>query len=399
MDTKNREKNLSIMLLTVIYIAFIGLGIPDSLFGTAWPAIYTELDLRVSWANFVTVLISGGTILSSLLANRLIDRFGTGWVTAASTVLTAGALFGFSLSQSMLCFCLCAIPLGLGAGAIDTALNNYVALHYRAAHMNFLHCFYGIGVSLSPFLMSQALIHHSWRDGYHMIFWFQAAIAGLTILSLPLWKRVHSSAASDTEEGQHQAVPLRTLMKNRQLQVVCTAYIGSCGLEYICGIWGSTFLVQAKGISTASAAQAVMFYYVGMAIGRFLSGVLVSKWTSRRLIFIGQCVTWMAVLGVMLPLPAILTAGLLFLIGLGNGPIFPNLLHMTPQLFGRASSQSVIGIQMAVSYISILLMPALFGLVAEYISITLFPYVMLVMLVIMIPGSICIQKSSSQNSL
>lgn len=391
MKLQNHEKNIAVLLLLVIYIAFIGLGIPDSLFGTAWPAIYTELDLKVSWANFVTVLISGGTILSSLLANRLIGRFGTGMVTAVSTVLTAGALLGFSFSKSMLCFCLCAIPLGLGAGAIDTALNHYVALHYRAAHMNFLHCFYGIGVSLSPFLMSRALMNSSWRDGYHMIFWFQTAIAGLTVLSLPLWRRAHTTEAS-TEEDKQQSIPLRSLIRNSQLQLVCTAYIGSCGLEYICGIWGSTFFVQAKGITAAMAAQAVMFYYVGMAVGRFLSGVLVSKMTSQRLIWIGQCITWIAVLGMLLPLPDVLTAGLLFLIGLGNGPIFPNLLHLTPQLFGRASSQSVIGVQMAASYLSILLMPALFGLVAEYISVTLFPYVLLVMLMIMVPGNLCIYK-------
>lgn len=318
-------------------------------------------------------------------------------VTAVSTVLTAGALLGFSFSKSMLCFCLCAIPLGLGAGAIDTALNHYVALHYRAAHMNFLHCFYGIGVSLSPFLMSRALMNSSWRDGYRMIFWFQTAIAGLTVLSLPLWSRAHTTEAS-TEEDKQQSIPLRSLIRNSQLQLVCTAYIGSCGLEYICGIWGSTFFVQAKGITAAMAAQAVMFYYVGMAVGRFLSGVLVSKMTSQRLIWIGQCVTWIAVLGMLLPLPDVLTAGLLFLIGLGNGPIFPNLLHLTPQLFGRASSQSMIGVQMAASYLSILLMPALFGLVAEYISVTLFPYVLLAMLMIMVPGNLCIYRRLRNNN-
>lgn len=181
---------MATLLLIVIYIAFIGLGIPDSLFGAAWPAIYTELGLPVSWANFVTMLISGGTILSSLLSARLINRFGTAAITAVSTSLTAAALLGFSISGSMLWLCLFAVPLGLGAGSIDTALNNYVALHYKATHMNFLHCFYGIGVSLSPFLMSLALSSGSWRSGYRMVFWFQLGIAALTILSLPLWKKV-----------------------------------------------------------------------------------------------------------------------------------------------------------------------------------------------------------------
>ena len=232
---------MATLLLIVIYIAFIGLGIPDSLFGTAWPAIYTEMDLPVSWASFVTVIVSGGTIVSSLLSARVINRFGTAAVTAVSTAMTALALFGFSVSGSMLWLCLFAVPLGLGAGSVDTALNNYVALHYKAVHMNFLHCFYGIGVSLSPYLMSLALSGHSWRSGYRTVFWIQLGITAVTVLSLPLWKKAAAARAADAPESPARTVGFGTLLKNRQVRLACLVFIGSCGLEYTCGTWGSTF--------------------------------------------------------------------------------------------------------------------------------------------------------------
>ena len=378
---------MTLLLLFIIYIAFIGLGIPDSLFGTAWPAISDEFSLPVSWANFVTIIISGGTIISSLLSARIINRFGTAAVTAVSTTMTAFALLGFSVSQNILYLCLCAIPLGLGAGAIDTALNNYVALHYKASHMNFLHCFYGIGVSLSPFIMSFALSKSSWQNGYFNVSLVQFGIALLTIISLPIWKKVRHSV-TNSQSSPTRTLPLKTMLRNPKVMTACMVFLGSCGMEYTCGIWGSTYLVRGKGAAVDTAALMITFYYVGIAFGRFLSGILARKLTSNQLIRAGQITVLAALVLLILPLPYQVSAFSLFLIGMGNGTIYPNMLHLTPANFGEDVSQSVIGVQMAFSYVGILLAPAIFGLMAQYITISLFPYFILLCYVIMIVGTL-----------
>ena len=378
---------MATLLLIVIYIAFIGLGVPDSLFGTAWPAIYTDLNLPVSWASIVTIIVSCGTITSSLLSSWLISRFGTGKITAVSTLMTALALLGFSCSDSMLWLCLCAIPLGLGAGSIDTALNNYVALHYKASHMNFLHCFYGIGVSLSPYLMSLALSKGTWEGGYRAVFWFQLAIAALTVLALPLWKKVRHAQNGEEEEETPRVLSVPALMKMPKVRMACLVFIGYCALEYTCGTWGSTFLVNAKGAAADTAARMVTFYYVGLALGRFLSGVLAGRLHSRQLVKIGQMILLAAVVSLFLPLPFAFCSVSLFFIGLGNGPIFPNMLHLTPELFGKDLSQAVIGAEMATSYIGVLLAPALFGLIAQNVTAALFPVYLLVLYALMITGT------------
>ena len=378
---------MATLLLIVIYIAFIGLGVPDSLFGTAWPAIYTDLNLPVSWASIVTIIVSCGTITSSLLSSWLISRFGTGKITAVSTLMTALALLGFSCSDSMLWLCLCAIPLGLGAGSIDTALNNYVALHYKASHMNFLHCFYGIGVSLSPYLMSLALSQGTWEGGYRAVFWFQLAIAALTALALPLWKKVRHAQNGEEAEETPRVLSFPALMKMPKVRMACLVFIGYCALEYTCGTWGSTFLVNAKGAAADTAARMVTFYYVGLALGRFLSGVLAGLLHSRQLVKIGQMILLAAVVSLFLPLPFAFCSVSLFFIGLGNGPIFPNMLHLTPELFGKDLSQAVIGAEMATSYIGVLLAPALFGLIAQNVTAALFPVYLLVLYALMITGT------------
>ena len=378
---------MATLLLIVIYIAFIGLGVPDSLFGTAWPAIYTDLNLPVSWASIVTIIVSCGTITSSLLSSWLISRFGTGKITAVSTLMTALALLGFSCSDSMLWLCLCAIPLGLGAGSIDTALNNYVALHYKASHMNFLHCFYGIGVSLSPYLMSLALSKGTWEGGYRAVFWFQLAIAALNALALPLWKKVRHAQNGEEAEETPRVLSFPALMKMPKVRMACLVFIGYCALEYTCGTWGSTFLVNAKGAAADTAARMVTFYYVGLALGRFLSGVLAGLLHSRQLVKIGQMILLAAVVSLFLPLPFAFCSVSLFFIGLGNGPIFPNMLHLTPELFGKDLSQAVIGAEMATSYIGVLLAPALFGLIAQNVTAALFPVYLLVLYALMITGT------------
>ena len=383
---------MSTLLLIVIYITFIGLGIPDSLFGTAWPAIYSAFGVAISHANFVTGIISGGTILSSLLSTRLIKCFGTAKVTAVSTAMTAGALLGFSIAPNIIFLCLFAVPLGIGAGAIDTALNNYVALHYRAVHMNFLHCFYGIGVSLSPYLMSLMLsATGNWRQGYQTVFWVQLGIAIMTIISIPLWKKVNST--DSYEEENALVIGIIDLLKDLKVRRVCLVFLGSCAIEYTCGVWGSTFLVTEKQMAVDAAAKVIMFYYIGMALGRFSSGILALKCTSQQMIKIGQCITLIAIALLLLPLSPIATSGALFLIGLENGPIFPNMIHLTPENFGKERSQAVVSIQMSASYISILLAPVLFGLLAQFISLALFPYYLCAMLFIMLLGTFLTRKS------
>ncbi len=383
---------MSTLLLIVIYITFIGLGIPDSLFGTAWPAIYSAFGVAISHANFVTSIISGGTILSSLLSTRLIKCFGTAKVTAVSTAMTAGALLGFSIAPNIIFLCLFAVPLGIGAGAIDTALNNYVTLHYRAVHMNFLHCFYGIGVSLSPYLMSLMLsATGNWRQGYQTVFWVQLGIAIMTIISIPLWKKVNST--DSYEEENALVIGIIDLLKDLKVRRVCLVFLGSCAIEYTCGVWGSTFLVTEKQMAVDAAAKVIMFYYIGMALGRFSSGILALKCTSQQMIKIGQCITLIAIALLLLPLSPIATSGALFLIGLGNGPIFPNMIHLTPENFGKERSQAVVSIQMSASYISILLAPVLFGLLAQFISLALFPYYLCAMLFIMLLGTFLTRKS------
>ena len=428
---------MATLLLLLIYIAFIGLGIPDSLFGSAWPAMYEEFGLPVSWANFVTLLISGCTILSSLLSPVLIRKWGTGVLTAVCTSLTAAALLGFSLSPQFWWLCIFAVPLGLGAGSIDTALNNYVANHYKATHMSFLHCFYGIGVTLSPLLMSFALSgSDGWRGGYRAVFWFQLAVALLTIIALPLWAAVKKSrerAAEMAQKGddvpqkpersaaneaqnalagapepgeERGAGDLRQARPAGLLQAAGTpsvraawfVFFGSCALEYTCGNWGSTFLVNVRGLAADAAALAITFYYVGMALGRFLSGVFANKFSSWKIIHAGQAALLVALVLLMLPLPAAVATVGLFLVGLGNGPLFPNMLHLTPINFGRELSEAAMSTEMAASYIGILAMPALFGLLAQSISVSLFPYFLLAMYAVMMGATFVLRALLKKQS-
>ncbi len=365
---------MATLILIIIFIDFIGLGIPDSLFGPAWPAIYEEMGLPVSVGSIVSLINTGGTVISSLMSSYLINRFGTARVTAFSTVVTAVSLLGFSFSGNFLFLCLFSLPLGLGGGAIDSALNNYVALHYKATHMNFLHCFYGIGVTLSPFFMSLALAENNdWRGGYRMAFLIQIVIAAVTVFSIPLWKKTAEKEGNSAEEAQVAVSPLY-LAKMRKVRMTWLMFICSCAIECTAGIWGSTFLVESKGVSPENAAEIIMFYYMGIAVGRFLSGVLAARLSAWKIIRIGSGVLFAAVLLLLLPLPALGIAAALFLVGLGNGPIFPNLTHLTPETVGRELSGSAIGSQMAAAYVGIMVFPPVFGILAQNVTPDIFPY-------------------------
>lgn len=376
---------MSVVLLVVIYVAFVGLGIPDSLFGAAWPAMYPDLDVPVSWGSAVTMVTCCGTIVSSLSSAALINRFGTGRVTAVSTALTAAALLGFAVAPSFLWLCLLAVPLGLGAGAIDTALNNYVALHYHATHMNFLHCAYGVGITVSPFLMSLALSDGTWRDGYLEAAVVQAAIVAATVAILPLWSRVgHESAGEKDDDPAPRAASPLALVRRRDIRLACLVFMASVAIEGICNTWCASYLVSARGMAAGAAAGMVTVYYVGVTAGRFLSGVLANRLSSKQLVGLGQAITFVAVLVLLAPLSLSAAPVGLFLVGFGNSPLYPNMLHLTPRLFGRDLSQAVIGVQMAASYVGSLTLPPLFGLVAEQVGFWLFPVALLALSVVVL---------------
>lgn len=378
---------MATVLLAVIYLDFIGLGIPDSLLGAAWPAIGPDLGLPVSSGSLVTMTVAGGTIVSSLFSARVIRRLGTGGVTVLSTALTAAALAGFSLAGGLGWLCLCAVPLGLGAGAIDTALNHYVAVHYRAAHINFLHCFYGLGVTLSPLVLSVTLAAGSWRSGYRRMALGQAGLAAVTLLSLPLWRALTCREPTGTPaQSAAPAGPL-ALLRRPAVRRMTLAFVGSCGIEYTCGNWGATFLVQSRGLAVDTAAAFTMLYYLGMALGRFAAGLLAARLGAQRLVRLGQGVTLAAL--ALLWLPGALPAGAaLFWVGVGNGPVFPNLLQQTPGRFGAGDSQAVIGVCMAASYAGILLVPAAFGALAGVVGAGCLPAYLLVWYAVMRAGGL-----------
>jgi len=364
---------MATVLLIVIYISFIGLGIPDSLFGAAWPAIYPDLGIDLSLASVYSVLSSLFTIISSLLSDRLIARFGTGRVTAVSTAMTAIGLLLFSMGGGFAALCLCTIPLGLGAGAVDTALNNYVALHYSAGQMSYLHCFYGVGVSLSPWLLSFVLSGNGgWRGGYRLMFYIQLAITVLLLVTLPLWKK--TTQRTSEPEVPVQPVPMGQVLQNPVAQVTLPIFFGSCAIESMCLGWGSTWLVSCRSLAPAGAAGIITLYYVGMALGRFLSGVVSGFLAPKRIIAIGEVLTACAVAALFIP-NSTASAAALFAIGLGNGPVFPNMTYLTPIHFGPGVCQSFIGLQMAMSYSAFLLTPILFSVLARVVGVWLFPVV------------------------
>ena len=382
---------MATLLVIIIFATYVGLGIPDSLFGTAWPAIYTEFNLPISYSNFVTGLMYMGTIVSSLLSARLTKKLGTPLVVAISTALTAIALFGFSVSKNMIMLCLFSIPLGLGAGAIDNVLNTYVALNYKATHVNFLHCSYGVGVALSPFLMSLALKNsNNWQGGYRIMFFFQLALTVMCFLSIPIWKKVKEQKA---EEDETRVVSIPELLRIPIARASLVIYYSSCAIESVCLAWGSTFLVNSKGLTPDKAAGMITFYFIGMTLGRFISGLIANKVSPKRIIVFGETVVLFAIILTFFQNPTLATVGL-FLIGLGNGPVFPNMTHLTPIHMGRDISQSFIGLQGAVAYGSILISPILFGLLAEKLSTDIFSIFQIVALIITIVATAMMLKHS-----
>lgn len=389
---------MATLLLIVIFIDFIGLGIPDSLFGAAWPAINSDFGLPISAANAVTVTMTVCSIISSLMSAKLTEKFSTSKIAAVSTALTAVGLFGFSISKNIYMMFFFTLFLGFGAGAIDAVLNNYVAVHYRASHMNFLHCFYGIGVTLSPYLMSLALKNRSWQSGYHLAFIIQLVISIIAFASLPLWqKNGRLSESSDEKSEKSEKSSFAELIKLPGIKSTWLVFFGSCALEYVGGTWSSSFLVNSRGITVDRAALFVTVYYGGIAFGRFLSGIFSSKLKPQQIILIGTILIIPAIVLVSQPfIPNLIAVGM-FLIGLGNGPLYPNMVHLTPIRFGAQRSQAVMGSQMAAAYIGILSMPTLTGFLAQKFSTDIFPYCLAVLYGIMLFSLIATNMAKTTN--
>lgn len=374
------------LLLAIIYLAFISLGLPDSLLGSAWPAMYQELAVPVSYAGIISMIIAVGTIISSLHSDRLTRRFGTGMVTAFSVLMTAAALFGFSISRSYVMLCLWAIPYGLGAGSVDASLNNYVALHYKSRHMSWLHCMWGIGASLGPYVMGYALSGgQGWNMGYRYIAILQIALTAILFLSLPLWeKKQELTSASSLVEGNNRPLSLREIIRIPGAKEVMVTFFCYCALEQTTGLWASSYLVLRRGLSADTAAGFASLFFVGITLGRALSGFLTLKFNDTQMIRLGQGFTASGILFLFLPFgngSALIGLGL---IGLGCAPVYPSIIHATPKHFGAEKSQAMIGVQMAAAYVGTCLMPPVFGLIANHISVGLLPLYLLLILALMV---------------
>lgn len=381
------------LLLAIIYLAFISLGLPDSLLGSAWPVMRLELGAPISYAGIISMIIAIGTIISSLISSRVIRKFGPGLVTAVSVAMTAAALFGFSVSNAFVLLCLWAIPYGLGAGAVDAALNNYVAVHYSSRHMSWLHAFWGVGVTISPYIMSACLTGGlGWQAGYRNVSILQIILTVILFAALPLWKR-----SGGGEEGENSAdVPLSKAVRIPGVPFVMLAFFGFCALETTAGLWASSYLVGARGVDAETAAQFTALFYMGETAGRVATGFIADRFGDRRMIRVGIIVMVIGVAMVLTPVNAISLAGLV-VIGLGAAPVYPCVIHATPDNFGKENSQALVGIQMASAYTGTTLMPPLFGLIAQHISVGLYPWYLLIFAALMLCMTELLNRTIDKN--
>lgn len=393
MNERNQYRGESMLttLLIIIYIAFISLGLPDAILGSAWPMMYQDFNVPVSAAGLSTMIVSGGTIISSFFSAKLIRRFGTGIVTTASVFLTAAGLLGIYFSPSFLWICILGIPMGIGAGAVDSALNNFVALHYEAKHMNWLHCFWGIGATAGPFIMSLFLLkENGWRIGYATIGIIQAVLVIGLVVSLPLWKKFETH--TNEEEATKSDINIRALLKIQGAKPALVAFFCYCAVELTTGLWASSYLVISKGIPAEKAAKWAALFYLGITVGRLVAGFLAMYFNNKKMIRIGQIICICGALLLIIPYSSYLQLAGLILVGLGCAPIYPAMLHETPNRFGKEISQGIMGIQMATAYVGSTLMPPLFGMIAKATTFNLLPCFLVVLVLIMFVTSERVSK-------
>ena len=386
-------------LLSIIYISFISLGLPDSLLGSAWPMMSDELSAPLSYMGIVSVIISLGTVISSLFTDRLTRRLGTGLVTAISVAMTAIGLLGFYLGRSFAFICVFAVPYGLGAGAVDAALNNYVALHYSSRHMSWLHCFWGVGASVGPYVMGAAIgLGMGWRGGFGIISALQIALSAALFISLPLWK-LNKSDEAEPKKANQASIGIIGALRLSGVKAILLAFFCYCSLEATAGLWASSYLVEHKGVSAETAAILASMFYLGITLGRFICGFIADRVGDKRMIRLGCFVIILGITLIAIPVkssyPAI--AGLI-ITGLGAAPIYPSLIHATPDNFGKENSQAIIGIQMASAYVGILIVPAIFGGIAEA-HIAFYPFFMLVFALALLGFTERVNRVSKEHSV
>ena len=375
-------------LLAIIYLAFISLGLPDTMLGSAWPEMHLQLAVPVSYAGIISMLIATGTVIASLTSDLLTRRLGTGRVTALSVALTAAALLGFSLAPSFWVLCLIALPYGLGAGAVDVALNNYVAIHFHARHMSWLHCFWGIGATAGPVVMALWIARdNNWPAGYLTIGVFQWVLVGVLVLTLPLWKRVEGLREETQEEVRGQDLSLLKALSLPGAKAALIGFFCYSGVETVTNLWASSYAVSGYGVSEDTAAGWSSLFFLGITLGRLASGFLTLKLSTKRLIRLGEALIALGCVILLLPLPVWKIPVALCFVGGGCAPIFPSMLHRTPKVFGEVFSQSMMGMQMACSYTGATLLPPLFGGLSGVVGMWLFPLFLLFFLVLMILGS------------
>lgn len=373
------------LLLVIIYISFISLGLPDALLGGAWPMMYRQFQVPVSYAGIISMIISVGTIISSLQSDRLTRKLGAGKVTAISVGTTAAALFGFSISHSFIELCLWAIPYGLGAGSVDAALNNYVALHYKSRHMSWLHCMWGVGASVGPYILGYVMTGgKTWNSGYRVITMIQVVLTMILVFSLPLWKGRPMVTDETGEKVQAKALSLKEVVKITGVKEILICFFCYCALEQTTGLWASSYLTLYKGVPAETAASFASMFFIGITIGRAISGFITMKLNDVQMIRLGQTIIGLGILTLILPLGANAALVGFVVIGLGCAPIYPCIIHSTPAHFGADKSQAIIGIQMASAYMGSCLMPPVFGLIANHIAVALLPVYLLVILILMI---------------
>lgn len=375
------------LLLAIIYLAFISLGLPDSMLGSAWPSMYSELGVPVSYAGIISMIIAIGTVVSSLFSDALTKKFHAGKITAISVGMTAFALLGFSLSDSFWMLCLFAIPYGLGAGSVDAALNNYVALHFASRHMSWLHCMWGVGTVIGPNIMSYALTNQQgWNTGYRYVSLIQMILTFILIISLPLWKRTSKDrdiVEECKEEHTKTLSPLKIIHIRGAKEIMFTFFC-YCAVEQTAMLWASSYMNLHKGVSAEMSASCASIFFIGITVGRLLNGFLTFKFNDTQMIRIGQTLTVAGTITLLIPLGNVVSIIGFILIGLGCAPIYPCIIHSTPNHFGADKSQAMIGVQMASAYVGTCLMPPLFGLIANYINVALLPVYLLILTSVMI---------------
>ena len=383
------------LLLALIYICFISLGLPDSLLGSAWPVLHQDISAPMSYAGIISTIVSALMIVSTLISPKAVKKLGAGTITAASVTLTAVALYGYSTADSFAMLVLWSIPYGLGAGGVDSVLNNYVALHYKPQHMSWLHCFWGVGASISPYIMSFALIKlNSWSRGYLIVSLIQMALSTVIFISIPLWKRNEDEHNKESAPVESRPLSFREIFRVPGAVPCFITFFAYCALEVSASLWASTYLVETRGIEPEIASGLASFFYIGITLGRAVNGFLAMKLSDRDLIRMGLGIITLGVLLMFLPFGAASLAGFM-IIGVGCAPVYPCIVHMTPDLFGRDRSQSMMSIQLAFAYLGFCIVPPLFGLIADHITISLLPPFLAILLAVMaVMHEVVVKKTS-----